>query len=854
MTLDKLLSPTLLAIVAISLTTGCTLTGDIASLDSQANTTPSAAIKKVPDYVGVPQDSQSTPLDTLFADKTTDTGDAIESIKIVAQPSQGTVVISGNSIVFTPNLGFTGKDSFTYEITGKSGTKSTGSIRLEVRKNHTWSGAGSDSLWSNADNWIGGVPQSTDVAYFDDACSKCDALIDGQQTALGLTTAANFTGSISLGNQIALDSQLSLGTSGLVFQAGTLNLGKGKLSTETDASFTAGTINGQDGVFTTGRNLTLAAPTMLNASNSTFEFNSSSGGTISADPYNFGNVSFSHDSNSKTITGNLNVQKKLAFNVAWSSVNTGTINARGDIEVTSLDSCCGTAKVKIIGNTDQLISGTNQGFLPNLEIASTGGLVTFKNTVRIRKDMTYTSGSVQFNSATYGPSTIDFSGSGVGGTITVPSSLRFANVSFTHDSSSKTLSGTLTVDGSLTFNVTFVSINGGTIEASGDVNLTKMTASGSAMLLKLVGTNNQLITGTANGVVPNLEIAKTGGVATVNGTMAVSKNLTYTSGSIDFLNPTYGTGTLLITGASTGGTITVPGSLALGHVSFTHDSSSKTLSGIMSVYGALTFNVTFVGITGGEIDAYGDVTVTKMSGGTVLLALVGASNQLISSTTVGNIGHLSINKTGGVATFSGSLGVQRNFTYTAGNVDMNNVTYGRATTRFVGASTGGSLTPGSIQFGDVSFLHDSSSKSMTGTMSVKGDLTVNTTFVWVTGGTINVEGNVTITKTGGSPAAVGATQVAMIGANNQGLSQVAGQIFPGKKLTINKSGGNVSLSTAVSLSTSQDLAVTTTGSVLQGGFSLNGTGTFTCNSGTVTKAGGTLWTSGTTSNIGCTIN
>lgn len=838
----------------------CTFNANISGLSTvdpntgNVNTPAPSNINQVKDYFPILTNT-SADVGSAFQGKTTDSGDPIVAINITTQPNHGTVTVSGTTITYVPTLGYKGKDSFSYLANGQNGSKSSGTIRLEVRDMHTWIGAGQDAKWSNPDNWIGGLPAVSDTVTFDDACLVCDVIVDGNQAIDGVLIDPSFTGSINLDNTTPLASTLSIGTVGLTMGAGTLNLGKGKISIASDALFTAGTINGQSGNLVMSKNVTLSSGMSINAGNSTFEFNGSSGGTINTGSFNLANVSFTHDSSGKTITGNMNVQKRLYFNVLYDSIYTGNIIASGDIQVDSLSSGSGTAKIKIAGNGNQLVSGTSNGALPNLEIASTGGVVTFKDIVRIRKDFTYTSGNVQFNDPAYGASTIDFTGSSTAGTITVPSTLQFANVQFTHDSSSKTLSGTLSVYGTLLFNVTFVSITGGVIEAYNDIAITKMSSSGSAMNLRLVGSNNQLITGTANGVVPNFEIAKTGGVAVVNGTLTVSKNFTYTSGNIDFNNVTYGISTVILTGANTGGTITVPSTLAFGNVQFTHDSTGKTLSGTMSVYGDLTFNVTFVSLTGGQIDAYKNVNLTKLSsGGTFVLSLKGSNNQLITATTNANLGHFDISKTGGTAIVSGSLGVSRNFTYTSGSIDFNNITYGKATTRFVGSNTGGTITPGSVAFGDVIFSHDSTSKALSGTMSVKGNLTVSTIFVWLNGGTIQVEGNLSVTQTGGSANASGKAQIVLTGSNAQSISHVTTYAFPGQKLTISKSGGNVSLATNLNLNNTQSLDVTTSASVLLGGFNLDGNGTFSCFGGTVTKGGGALWTSGTTSNTGCTIN
>jgi len=691
---------------------------DSAPAPVQSPTPVFGTVSPVPDYFSAIQNSVANSMDILFSGKTTDTGDAIVSVQVINQPAHGSIVVSGTSLTFVPTAGYTGSDTFTYQVVGQNGSQSSGTIRLEVRKPHTWTGAGDNANWSNADNWVGGIPTATDTAYFDDGCLHCDVLVDATQAVGGVQTEATFQGTINLSNLAPLESQLNVGNLGFSFKKGTLNLGQGQIAVSGDVAFDDGTLNAQSGVFKAAHHVTLNPVMVLNAGNSTFEFNGSSGGNINTASFNLANVSFTHDTTGKSIVGNLNVQKKLYFNVTWDSVYGGTIVAMGDIEVNKMDRDWGTALIKIAGNSNQLIYGTANGTLPSLEIASLGGTVTFKDIVRIRKDFTYTSGVVDFNNVAYGPSTVEFTGSSSGGTITSNSTLHFANVSLTFDSGNKTLSGTLSVYNTLYINTVFGAVAGGQIDCYGDLTSVWMNESAGTFLVRLVGTGNQLITASSAGVITNLEIAKPSGLATVSGTLSVSKNFTYTSGSIDF----------------------------------------------------------------------------------------------------------------------------------------NSLTYGMATTQFVGSATGGALTPGPIDFGNVVFSHDTAPKSMIGTMNVKGALTINTTWVWMSGGLIQVEGDTTVTKTGPGASSVGMTQLALTGANNQALSHNTAYEFPGVKLTVNKSGGTVNLLTNVSLSNSQNLDITTTGNVLLNGLDLDGNGVFNCYAGTVTAATGRLWITGTTSNSGCTLN
>jgi hypothetical protein len=73
-------------------------------------------------------------------------GDAITS-SLVSGPSDGTVVVNANgSFVYTPNTGFVGSDSFTYEESDGSLTSSAATVNLTVKSSDTAPVANNDSF------------------------------------------------------------------------------------------------------------------------------------------------------------------------------------------------------------------------------------------------------------------------------------------------------------------------------------------------------------------------------------------------------------------------------------------------------------------------------------------------------------------------------------------------------------------------------------------------------------------------------------------------------------------------------------------------------------------------------------
>lgn len=59
-------------------------------------------------------------------------GGVASSVAIVNQAGNGTATASGTSITYTPNIGYTGSDSFTYTASNSAGTSTPGTVTLNV--------------------------------------------------------------------------------------------------------------------------------------------------------------------------------------------------------------------------------------------------------------------------------------------------------------------------------------------------------------------------------------------------------------------------------------------------------------------------------------------------------------------------------------------------------------------------------------------------------------------------------------------------------------------------------------------------------------------------------------------------
>lgn len=148
--------------------------------------------------------------------------------------------------------------------------------------------------------------------------------------------------------------------------------------------------------------------------------------------------------------------------------------------------------------------------------------------------------------------------------------------------------------------------------------------------------------------------------------------------------------------------------------------------------------------------------------------------------------NLVINKSGGIAYLSGSILLNGNYTYVAGNLDaLTNL----STLIFYPPdnSTITAVVGPSNNYYNVTFTGFKANISLSDTMNVSGELTLNDTSDSSTGsiigGALNAYGNVTATSFGKK----GSTVINILGSSDQTLSGIIDAWWP--NLTINKSGG-----------------------------------------------------------------
>lgn len=473
----------------------------------------------------------------------------------------------------------------------------------------------------------------------------------------------------------------------------------------------------------------------------------------------------------------------------------GSITARGDIIITNTSGLGGgSGTITISGTGNQLLSGGAVGFsnrLPSVTINKSTGTLSFSNTIAVVGNWTYTTGTL--NSAS---GQIHFVGTKtISGTHTLNDVRLGVNATYT-------ISNTLTLNGTLTYgnsNSGSVRVNTGTINVHGNVELkTPVAGGGGTGTIVINGTGDQTITGNAiegYSALPNLTINKSTGTLTLDSTITVAGNWTYTAGhvvsttaTVCFWNTKTITGSDTLTRVSFNGSTTAAFTISSG--------TTLTVSGLLAMNGSVQ-----VAINTGTIQAQGNIEMNNTynsvtSGGSALILINGTGSQTLTGNTVrGNsrLPNVRINKSSGALSLVNYVTIQGNFTYTSGTVNA-----GSSTVHFVGTKTiAGSLALNNISFGaPTNYTYTIS----TGTViTTKGSLeTIGSGNITIDTGTIRVRGDIILTNTGAGGG--GSATITLDSSANQTFtgSGTAGQgRLP--NVTIDKSGGTLTLSSIISV-------------------------------------------------------
>ena len=411
----------------------------------------------------------------------------------------------------------------------------------------------------------------------------------GAQTFTGYTTDDYFyglpnieiskiAGTVSLVNNIATGANFTVA-------AGTVNAGTSKVWFLMEGQTITGNIGLNDVVFNEAAggvgNITIAAATIVTV-NGTLTINS--GGAADNCEINGGIIEAKGD---------------IVHNSALETTNTA---ATGKLLINS------TGAQTFTGNADFVVAGKKIFYgLPDVEVAKTGGTLSFAGEINFPNDFIVTTGTIDAISnnpiINYGSENTVFNGTYEVSTARFSSGSGFTTLA---------MADVITVNNSLEFYSDGVSdlykIDNGTIEAKGDITINGIseTYQKGTAILSIIGTANQLFKGAAalyTHFLPEVFIDKTAGTLTMRDSISVSGDWTYDNGIVD---ATTFPSTVLFKKD-------IPGDLLL-------DAESST--GPMA-FDNVIFGSTSVTVLQGDLDIDGDLTlygVLQPSNHTIFLA------------------------------------------------------------------------------------------------------------------------------------------------------------------------------------------------------------------------------------------
>lgn len=718
-------------------------------------------------------------------------------------------------------------------------TSILGEISCGTSLGISWTGATGDGLWSTAGNWTNNnVPAASDVALFNGMCvgANCNVSIASALTVRGVNMTSAYTGTITQGAGITVTVQ----TAGWTQAAGTFTGGNAAMNVNAALNVSAGTFTATSATLTAGSDFQITGTGTFAANGGTLTFSATStSAAVTPGSFNYNNVTFGGSFTTQTITGTMKVLGTLTLaDTGGGSINTGIVDAKGNVVLSSKGKN-GTGKLRVSGSANQSITGASTAKTPNVEIASTGGTVTYVGTINFPSDYIVTSGTI--DTAT---STVVFNAGSVNQAVTVLSE-GYNNVTFNGAGETMTLTGTMTVNGTTTFTQLLSSgaINGGTISAKGAVTLTGSGRYLGTGKLQVSGSTNQTVTGVATAGFMNFEIASTGGTVTYSGQLYFYVGYKYISGTVD-------AGTSTVRFVTNGPTVNITaGTPTYNNVYFDGYAGTFTLTDTMEVLGTTTIYGSSgsppPSINTGTLLARGPVTVGGYGAiGTALLKIAGSSNQAVAFGS-GNVPQLEIASTGGTVTLSGSGTVYGDVKYTSGTVDATT-----STIVMIGAKASTAFTPGSMTFYNLTLNAYNATITMTGTATTTGTLTLysqsGSPVSTLTGGAFIAKGNMTYAAYGYA----GTAPITMNGTTSATLGIGTGTFFTGN-LVIDKTGGTkVSLIAPANYTNPSQVLTVSNGTLDLNGYNLVVPGTFTLASGTTLKCNGGTYTYGTFSNSG----
>jgi len=423
-----------------------------------------------------------------------------------------------------------------------------------------------------------------------------------------------------------------------------------------------------------------------------------------------------------TLSGDLSLLggQKIAIN------GPGIVNCEGGINLnnTHWDGGYGNGTINISGANNQNIVSTvarSRSDLPNVIINKTGGIATFGGFISLTKDWTYLAGNTDYatNNATVVFSGVNQSVNGVQDLHNV--------LLFHYTTSTWTVNDDVTIENDFSVggnNKT--TINGPAIvNCTGDIHLDNTHWQGGYGngTVNITGVNNQNIVSSvarSKSDLPNVIINKAGGVATFSGFISLTKDWTYLAGNTDYAT---NNATVVFSGQnqSVNGVQNFHNLLLFHYTTSTWTVNDDiTIENDFSVGGSNQTTINGPAIVNCVGDIHLDNTHWQGGYGNGTINITGANNQNIVSTVTKSkcdLPNVIINKTGGLATFTGVISLTKDWTYLAGNTDYST---NNATVVFTGQNQS---VNGVQNFYNVLLFHYTTS-----TWTVNDDITITNDF------------------------------------------------------------------------------------------------------------------------------
>jgi hypothetical protein len=488
----------------------------------------------------------------------------------------------------------------------------------------------------------------------------------------------------------------------------------------------------------------------------------------------------------------------LNINVTLTTLNvkaayTGTI-IQGNYTVTTSGTATfaggtftgGTAEINFQGTftlSGTAFTSTNNILELNANAAFTGGSFIANN------------GTVQFNSTAAVTLTIS-------GTSPTLYTAEFVGLGRTYDI---TATGDLQVTNALNLSgSSYITLNKGTIEVTGDINITNTaTGGGGTTTILINGTGNQNINGSTTsgyGALPIVNIDKTSGNLNLYNIISFAGDLTYTAGTL-----VPGTSTVELVGS-----LTITGSFTVYNLEI-DGAAAETIT--IATGDILTSTGTFdmenssndITINKGTIAAEGNITDNNAGisgGGTGTILINGSSSQNITSTGVldqGKFPAVTITNTVGTVTFPSLITVTGNWTYNSGSLDVNT---NNATVVFENTLTiSGTLTLNNVTFNANAIYTITFSTgtllTVTGTLTTEGNSNLSLSSPTAGTDVLEAQGNITVNNSGTTGGGNG--EIMIDGTANQLFSSsAAAQEGWLPYILIIKTGGTLTMSGTIS--------------------------------------------------------